>query len=101
MTNGQVQVQLTGYTTTRSLKSADVVFTAAAGATLDKSSFPGIPLDTAAAYFATDASIATGGQFTLTSPFSLQGDAASVDSVAVTLTNSAGNSVSMQGKRCP
>jgi hypothetical protein len=87
------EVSVVGLSTTRELKAVTVRFRPSAGSNLQTSEVT-VPLtDGAQAWFASGASTAFGGQFTLTLPFSVVGGAASVvDSVTVTLTNAIGNS---------
>lgn len=92
-----------GYSTTRSLTTLAVQFTPAAGF-----QFTGEPLNVdltqvAAAWFASTASDASGGQFTVTVPFTLSGSLAtgqsltsSIASVSATLSNSVGTSSAVQ-----
>ncbi len=92
-----------GYSTTRSLSSLAVQFTAAAGFT-----FSGGPVNidlthVAAAWFASTASDAFGGEFAVTVPFTLSGTvgtgqtlSSGIASVSATLSNSVGTSSAAQ-----
>jgi hypothetical protein len=85
-------VQVVGLSTSRELTGATVRFRPTAGATLPTTETT-IPLsDPAKSWFQSAGSTAYGGQFTLTLPFSIVGGAVPLDSVTVTLTNSAGAS---------
>ncbi len=87
---GSLTVVVTGYTSTREVASGVFSFTAGGGATLAQSSLT-VPLASAfAQWFGNSSSTATGGQFTLTVPFTVQGNASNVVRVAVDLTNQIG-----------
>ena len=87
-----LQVQVAGFSPTRSVTQAVFHFTAAAGGTLQGSDVT-IPVDAVfAAWYQSAASSAFGSQFLFTQPFTLQGSAANVASVSVTLSNQLGNS---------
>jgi hypothetical protein len=85
-------LQVTGYSTPRQVTQATFNFTAAAGKNLQTTQVP-LSVDSA---FTTWYSGATSGQygstFLYTQPFTVQGDASSIASVSVTLTNAVGNS---------
>jgi hypothetical protein len=88
----QIQVFVTGYSTTREMTQAVFRFNPASGANLQTGDVT-VPVS---AIFTTWYSSADatpfGGQFTFTQPFNIQGDPAAVTSVTVTMTNSVGNS---------
>jgi hypothetical protein len=89
---GTFTVTVVGYATDRELTQAVFQFTAASGSNLQTSSVT-IPVDQLfAAWYGSAASAQYGSQFTLTQPFTVQGDPAAVVSVSVTLTNKIGNS---------
>jgi hypothetical protein len=100
-TNG-FDLVLTGYTTTRSLSSLSVTITPATGFNI-QTSIPAISLSHASTtWFASSASEAFGGQFTVTQPFTLQGSVKtgqtllqSIASVTATVSNSVGTSSSL------
>jgi hypothetical protein len=82
----------TGFSTTRDGLNAVFTVEPAAGSNLQQTSFP---LDVSGLFrgwFENAASNATGGQFTFTQPFSLQGDPNAVRAMTLTLSNSAGQS---------
>jgi hypothetical protein len=86
-------VSLTGFSNTREVSKAIFHFTPVAGGTLNN---PDVTVDVTAsfaAWFANAASDAYGSQFTYTQPFTLDVDASVVQSVTVTLVNTAGNSI--------
>lgn len=92
-----------GYSTTRSLSTLAVQFTPAAGFQLTAGPVNVDLTQVAAAWFATTASDASGGQFTVTVPFTLSGTVAtgqsltnSITSVSATLGNSVGTSSAIQ-----
>jgi len=85
-------VALTGYSTTRDMTQAVFQFSAAAGATLQSSTVT-VPLDSVfASWYGSPASTTFGSQFTMTLPFTLQGNSSSVNGLTVTLANSIGAS---------
>jgi hypothetical protein len=102
-TTNSFVLTLVGFTTTRSLTSLAVQFTAAPGF---KISATPVNIDlshVAAAWFASTASVAFGGQFQVTVPFTLNGTVAtgqtligSLAGVAATIANSTGTSNSVQ-----
>lgn len=90
-----ITVVVNGYTTSREMVSGVYRFAATGGNTLQQPDIS-VPLSNAfAAWFSGTASHATGGQFRLTVPFTVTGDAAAVNLVSVTLTNTRGNSAAV------
>ncbi|HUB79023.1 MAG TPA: Ig domain-containing protein [Bryobacteraceae bacterium] len=90
-TAGGFEVQIAGVADTRDLTQATVSFQPSAGSTLASSQLT-VPLGPAASsWFASSAAASYGGQFSLTLPFTLTGNA-SLSSVSVVLTSSAGSS---------
>lgn len=88
-TAGGFDVIVTGYSTTREVTQGVFRF---GGANLGAGEVP-VPLSQVMTqWFTSSGSAPFGGQFVLTMPFTVQGDANSVSSVSVTLTNSAGTS---------
>jgi hypothetical protein len=92
-----------GYSTTRSLSTLAVQFTAGAGFQVATGPVNIDLTHVAAAWFASTASDAFGGQFTVTVPFTLSGTVAtgqtltgSIASVSATLSNSLGTSSALQ-----
>jgi Abnormal spindle-like microcephaly-assoc'd, ASPM-SPD-2-Hydin len=93
------QLVLTGYSTTRSLSSLNVTFTATTGFNI-QTTLPAIDISQAsAAWFASAASEAFGGLFQITETFILQGTVKanqtlieSIASVTATVSNSIGTS---------
>jgi hypothetical protein len=104
-TTNSFSLVLTGYSTTRSLNSLNVTFTAATGFSI-QTSIPAIDLSqVSTAWFSSAASQPYGGLFAITMPFTLQGTAKTgqtlidaIGSVAATVSSSSGtsNSVSAQ-----
>jgi hypothetical protein len=93
-TQNGVQLQIVGLSNTRELKQAAVTFQAAAGSSLTNSQVI-VPLaDVANGWFQTADSASFGGQFTLTLPFTFQGDV-SLSSISVVLSNASGDSLSV------
>ena len=85
-------MQVTGYSTTREMVSGAFTFAPAMGSSLSQSTVTvqlGSPFS---AWYSSSASNPFGGQFLLTAPFSVSGNAADVISVSVTLTNTKGAS---------
>jgi hypothetical protein len=75
-----------------------VQLTPAAGSNLQTAQL-NIPLtDLAGAWYKSAASSAFGSQFTLVLPFTIQGDAAGISAVSVSLVNSLGSSPAVSAK---
>jgi hypothetical protein len=87
-----VNVNVTGYSTTREVTSGTFRFAAATGSTLTQSEFTVQLGPTFTTWYQNAQSAQFGSQFTLTVPFTVQGSATSVVSVTVTLTNTRGTS---------
>src|SRR5262249_41002475 len=92
-------IQVTGYSTTRILKTWSVQFTPASGYTMPVSQFTINIQSTATLWFASAASQTYGGQFTLSVPFSFQSSESagqnllqSLASISVTMSNDVGAS---------
>jgi hypothetical protein len=89
---GAFVVTVVGYSTDRELTQARFQFTGSSGSNLQTGSLT-IPLDQLfAGWYGSTASAQYGTQFTFTQPFTVQGDAATVVSVSVILSNKLGNS---------
>lgn len=94
-----ITLSVTGYTTTRSLRTAEVQFTGKADAKIAETRFT-INLDTiSAAWFRTSGSEPFGGQFSLTIPFTFRASTPvtqpiidSLESVSLTVSNDIGTS---------
>ena len=85
-------VVVTGYATSREMISGTYRFSASSGNTLSQSDIA-VPLTSAfTTWFSSVAANATGGNFRLTVPFTIQGDATAVNLTSVTLTNTRGSS---------
>jgi hypothetical protein len=96
-TSGGFELVVTGATTTRELTRAVVRFRPPAGATLQTTDVTIELADAAKAWFQSGGSTQYGGQFTLTVPFSFVGGPSAIESVGVTLGNSAGSSQEASG----
>jgi len=96
---GGLQVELAGISSVRDLSR--IAYTFSSGVNILEGST--ITVDVTqlfTAYFASDAGRSSGGSFRFTMPFTISGgDAASVTSVSVTLTNSVGSSTPVSGGR--
>jgi hypothetical protein len=103
VTNGGFTVQLDAYSTPRDLQTAVYTFTAASGATITVTGANGGTVSAPTQisvnvtpqltqWFTGTASQANGSVFSLTTPFTLTGDATALQSVSVTLKNSIGGS---------
>jgi hypothetical protein len=91
-TTGGFELHTTGYSTPCDLTRAVVQFTPSAGSNLQTTQLT-IPLaDLAAGWYRSVASGRFGSQFTLVLPFTIQGNAAGIASVSLTLVNSQGSS---------
>ncbi len=96
-------IQVTGFTTTRSLTFLAVQFTAAPGFSLSTSQFTINVKPVSTIWFASTASQAFGGQFTLSIPFTFQASVAAgqsvlsaIASISVAVSNESGASNSIQ-----
>ncbi|MEX2304020.1 MAG: Ig domain-containing protein [Bryobacterales bacterium] len=87
-----VTLQVEGFSTPREVTRALFQFTPITGRTLQNSQVTVDLTAPANTWYQGAASAATGGQFLYTQPFTIQGDLNAIQSVAITLTNSAGNS---------
>lgn len=91
-----LEVRVEGFTNIRQLTEARLTFTVAGNVDLTTSSQVTVSVAQAiAAWFASSASQIYGGQFGLTLPFNISGDAAAITGVTVVLTNSVGASNSV------
>ena len=86
---GGISVGVSGYSNTREVSSGSFTFTVS-GSSLSPITVALTPAF--ATWFNNSTSNATGGQFTLTVPFSVTGTATAITKVTVTLTNSKGAS---------
>jgi len=91
-TGSTLSVVVTGFSSTRDMKTAAFHFTPAAGASLTATDFSLDVSSLFTAWYANPASFVTGSQFKLTVPFTIVGNPATIASVTVTLTNSAATS---------
>jgi hypothetical protein len=91
-TTGGVLVTINGYSTTKELTQATLVFSAASGGSLTGGTVT-VPLQsTIAAWYSSAAAAAFGSQFTVSIPISVSGSLSAIGSVAITVTNTQGNS---------
>jgi hypothetical protein len=92
--NGYLEVDVTGFSTTRDMTTAVFQLNPAPGASLTSSTFT-VPVSSLfTTWYQSSASTAFGSQFTYAQPFTVIGDTNQIASVTVTLTNSAGTSAS-------
>jgi hypothetical protein len=91
-TANEVELLITGYSTTRSLQSLAFQFAAATGARLDTQQLNADIESAFSAWYQSTASREFGGQFTAAIRFTISGDINSIQSVTVTATNSRGAS---------
>lgn len=84
--------RLTGFSTAREVTRALFRFTPVAGRTLQNTQATVELNGPANTWYQTPGSAATGGAFLYTQPFTIQGDLSAIQSVAITLTNSRGDS---------
>ena len=94
-TSGGVTVVVTGYSNTREVSSGSFTFAVSSGNTLSQSALTVALTSAYATWFNNTASNATGGQFKLTVPFTVNGNASAITRVSVTLTNSRGSSAAV------
>ncbi len=91
-TSTGIQVTITGFATTREVNRVDVEFVAAPGANLGTSRVPIDVTELFNRWYTSQESAPFGSLFTLTIPFTAQGDPAAAQSVGVTLSNGDGDS---------
>jgi hypothetical protein len=97
-TAGGFELHIIGYSTPRQLTQAVVQLTPSAGSNLQTTQLT-IPLtDLAGQWYQSAASSQFGSLFTLVLPFTIQGNAAGIDSVGVSLVNSQGSSPAVTSK---
>lgn len=89
-TQGQICIQVTGYSTAREVAQATFAFSAASGQTL-QSSAGSISVDVDNLFSNWFSSSTMGSQFIFVQPFTVTGDPAAVLPVSVTLTNRIGS----------
>jgi len=89
-TQGQICIQVTGYSTAREVTQATFTFNAAPGQTL-QSSAGSISIDVSSLFSNWFSSTTMGSQFIFVQPFTVTGDPAAVLPVSVTLTNRIGS----------
>jgi large repetitive protein len=95
LVSGGFQLNVTGLSNTRDVKSVTLHFTAAAGATLQSADATLDVTSLFTQYYQSASSLPTGSQFSLTIPISVSGDVSTIASVSVTMTNSVGVSNSV------
>ena len=89
---GGVTITIAGYSTTKELTQATLVFNAASGGSLNGGSVT-VPLSaTISAWYQSAAAAAFGSQFTVSVPIAVSGTVNAIGSVTVTVTNTVGNS---------
>jgi hypothetical protein len=94
--SSSLEVRVEGFTNIRQLSEAQLTFAVAGNVNLTTSSQITVSVAQAiAAWFANSASQIYGGQFGLTLPFNISGDASAITGVSVVLTNSVGASNSV------
>lgn len=92
-TPGNLTLTINGFTSTRQLNEARLTFVVSSGVDFSSSSSQTVSIQSAIqAWFASAASLPFGGQFSVSIPFSVSGDPASITSITVTVTNSEGGS---------
>lgn len=97
---GGFQVELSGISSVRDMRSATFSFTSAGTSILDGSSITVDLNQLFTTYFTSAAGQQSGGAFRFTIPFTVTGgEGSSVTQVSVTLTNSAGTSTAVTGGR--
>lgn len=91
-TSGGLEIRIEGFTNTRQLSEARITFTASGSVDLTTSSATVNVAQAINAWFASAAAAQFGGQFALTLPFTVSGDAANITGVSVTIVNGEGAS---------
>ena len=92
-TDSGFDLQITGYSTSRDIRTASFQLGQAAGTSLQTSVVQVNLTDPFNAYFQSPNSSAAGGTFIYRQPFVVQGDTNAVQSVTVTLSNAIGDSL--------
>ncbi|HUQ91995.1 MAG TPA: putative Ig domain-containing protein [Bryobacteraceae bacterium] len=90
-------VELTGFSTSRELTSADVQFTVRQGASVQTNNFTVALAPSFTAWYSDVRSIQFGSAFKLTMPFNVTGDPTAITAVTVTLINAQGRSQPRSG----
>lgn len=99
-TTGGFTVELQGYSTPRDLTTANFAFSASAAGRIEgDATFPVNVSSSFTTWFASATGQQNGSRFFVTVPFTVTGDANLIQSVSVTLTNSAGTSTAVSGGR--
>jgi hypothetical protein len=93
-TSSGFTVVITGFVPDREITSAIFTFNPAPGSTLQTTTLT-IPVDQVFSQYFSGPGAAFGSQFTLTQPFTVQGNSQSIASVTITLVNKLGNSNSV------
>jgi hypothetical protein len=89
---GGLEIEVTGFATSREIVSALFRFTGSAGSSFQTAELT-VPLtEGAQRWYQSEPSRPFGSQFTLTQQFTVQGDTNAIGSVTVTMTNSQGAS---------
>jgi hypothetical protein len=95
---GYLEIDVTGFSTTRDMTQAVFHLNAAPGGSFTSTDIT-VPVSTLfASWYQSSASTTFGGQFTYAQPFTVIGDVNEVESVTVTMTNSAGSSPPMTSR---
>jgi large repetitive protein len=97
-TAGGFELHITGYSTPCQLTQALVQLTPAAGSNLQTTQLTIALADVASSWYRSMSSSTFGSQFTLVLPFAIQGNAAGIDSVSVSLVNNQGASPTVSSK---
>ena len=97
-TAGGFELHVTAYSTPRQLTQAVVQFTPSAGSNLQTTQLTIALTDLAASWYPSAASSVFGSQFMLVMPFTIQGNAAGIDSVSVSLVNNVGSAPPVSAK---
>jgi hypothetical protein len=93
--NGYLEVDVTGFSTTRDMTQATFHLNPVAGGSFTSSDFTVNIANLFTTWYQSAASAAFGSQFNYAQTFTVIGDTNQIQSVTVTLANSAGTSVSM------
>jgi hypothetical protein len=95
---GYLEVDVNGYSTTRDMTTAVFQLNPAPGGSFTSSVIT-VPVSSLfTSWYQSSGATAFGSQFTYAQPFTVIGDTNQIQSVTVTLTNSAGTSVSATSK---
>lgn len=100
-TAGGFQAVVVGYATSREVNGLEVQLAPASGANLTTTRLSAEVANVFRSWYGSEAAVPFGSLFTLTIPFTVQGDVNNIRSISVTLSNGDGNSQTVEGVLSP